>query len=196
MPAQRVARDGSRGRLTGLAKRLWFGVARYAVKFGVVGLIGFGLDILVFNALRVGVFGHDHFLQSPIGAKIVSVSVAIIFNWVGNRYWTFREHRRKNFLLELVEYVIVSLGGMLIALLCLYVSHYVLGFTSLLADNISSNVIGLALGTLFRFALYRYWVYGHHRADGLSTLARAEEGQRSLFEEPVASSSGTDHRPR
>lgn len=164
--------------------RLWYGLARYAVKFGVVGLIGFGIDVTLFNALRLGVFGTEHWLQSPIGAKAVSVTAAIVFNWVGNRYWTFREHRRKNFLLELGEYVVVSLGGMAIALACLWVSHYVLGFTSILADNLSSNVIGLALGTVFRFALYRFWVYGHHRADGLASLARAEEAQRALFEEP------------
>jgi putative flippase GtrA len=167
-----------------LLRRLWHGVSAYAVKFGVVGLIGFGLDVLVFNLLRVGVFGHDHLAQSPIGAKVISVSVAIVFNWIGNRYRTFREHRRKNFLLELGEYVIVSLGGMAIAVGCLAVSHYVLGFTSLLADNLASNVVGLGLGTLFRFFLYRFWVYGHHRADGLANLARAEEAQRTLFEEP------------
>ena len=45
-------------------------------------------------------------------------------------------------------------------------------------------VIGLALGTAFRFLLYRYWVFGHHRADGLSNLERVEEAQRTLFEEP------------
>lgn len=170
--------------MTTLLQRLWHGVAAYAVKFGVVGLIGFGLDVLVFNLLRVGVFGHDHLAQSPIGAKVISVSVAIIFNWIGNRYWTFREHRRKNFVLELGEYIVVSLGGMAIAVGCLYLSHYVLGFTSLLADNLASNVIGLGLGTLFRFFLYRFWVYGHHRADGLANLARAEEAQRTIFEEP------------
>ncbi|SKC74475.1 GtrA family protein [Plantibacter cousiniae (nom. nud.)] len=174
-----------------LLRRLWNGVSAYAVKFGVVGLIGFGLDVLVFNLLRVGVFGHDHLAQSPLGAKVISVSVAIVFNWIGNRYWTFREHRRKNFVLELGEYVIVSLGGMAIAVGCLYVSHYVLGFTSLLADNLASNVIGLGLGTLFRFFLYRFWVYGHHRADGLANLARVEEAQRTLFEEPPATQAPT-----
>ncbi|MDF2573783.1 MAG: GtrA family protein [Agromyces sp.] len=51
-------------------------------------------------------------------------------------------------------------------------------------DNISTNVVGLALGTAFRFVLYRYWVFGHHRSDGLSNLARVEEAQRSIFEEP------------
>jgi hypothetical protein len=73
---------------------------------------------------------------------------------------------------------------MAIALACLWISHHALGFTSLLADNIATNVVGLALGTAFRFLLYRYWVYGHHRADGLSNLDRVEEAQRALFEEP------------
>lgn len=167
-----------------LGATLWQKVLGYAVKFGVVGLIGFVIDISVFNLLRLGAAGEGNFLHSPIGAKIVSVSLAIVFNWVGNRYWTFREHRRKNFFLEFLEYVAVSLGGMLIGIACLYVSHYVLGYQTLLADNISSNVIGLGLGTVFRFTLYRYWVYGRHRADGRTALAEAVDAQRALFEEP------------
>ena len=164
--------------------RLWHGFLAYAVKFGVVGLIGFVIDVTLFNLLRLGVFGDDHWAQSAIGAKTISTSVAIVFNWLGNRYWTFRNHRRRNYVREFGEYLIVSLGGMAIALICLWVSHYMLGFTSLLADNIATNVVGLALGTAFRFLLYRYWVYGHHRADGLSNLDRVEEAQRTLFEEP------------
>ena len=49
--------------------------------------------------------------------------------------------------------------AMLIAISCLWFSHYVLGFTSALADNISANVVGLVLGTLFRFWSYRKWVF-------------------------------------
>ncbi|MGR0220177.1 GtrA family protein [Agromyces sp. ZXT2-6] len=167
-----------------LATRAWNGFLAYLVKFGVVGLIGFVIDVALFNALRLGVVGEDTWAQSAIGAKTISTSVAIVFNWLGNRYWTFRRHRRRHALREFAEYAVVSVGGMAIALLCLWVSHYVLGYTSLLADNIATNVVGLALGTAFRFLLYRYWVFGHHRADGLSNLARVEEAQRSLFEEP------------
>jgi len=166
--------------------RLWHGLLAYLVKFGVVGLIGLVIDVVLFNLLRLGVFGDDHWAQSAIGAKTISTSVAIVFNWLGNRYWTFRRHRRRNYVREFVEYAIVSVGGMLIALACLWISHHWLGFTSLFADNVASNVIGLALGTAFRFLLYRYWVFGHHRADGLSNLERVEEAQRSLFEEPAS----------
>ena len=168
-----------------VAARLWHGLLAYALKFGVVGLIGLVIDVTLFNLLRLGVFGDDTWAQSAIGAKTISTSVAIIFNWLGNRYWTFRRHRRRNYVREFAEYVIVSLGGMAIALGCLWISHHMLGYTSLVADNISTNVVGLALGTTFRFVLYRYWVFGHHRADGLSNLARVEEAQRTLFEEPA-----------
>ncbi|MGQ7310494.1 GtrA family protein [Microbacterium arabinogalactanolyticum] len=168
--------------------RIWHGLIAYAVKFGVVGLIGFFIDIALFNALRLEVFGAG-WISSALGAKTISTSVAIVFNWIGNRYWTFRQHRRRNYLREFLEYVVVSLGGMAIALACLWFSHHVLGLNSLLADNIATNVIGLGLGTMFRFLLYRYWVYGHHRSDGLSSLARVEEAQRTLFEAPDESRS-------
>jgi putative flippase GtrA len=34
-----------------------------------------------------------------------------------------------------------------------------LGFQSALADNISANIIGLVLGTIFRFWGYHNWVF-------------------------------------
>jgi putative flippase GtrA len=174
-------------RLVHLIKFLWDLMIRYVLKFGVVGLAGYFIDVFVFNALRLGATGTDHFFQGPIGAKIVSVTVATLATWFGNRYWTFREHRRKNFLLELFEFSVVSIGGLGIGLLCLWISHYVLGLTSLLADNISTNVIGLFIGTAFRFLLYRFWVYGHHRKDGLSARAhKAEAAALSLFEDEAS----------
>jgi putative flippase GtrA len=157
---------------------------RYALKFGVIGIIGYVVDVGVFNLLRIGVAGDDHFFQGPIGAKIISVALSTLVTWFGNRFWTFREHRRKNYLLELVEFTAVAVGGLGIGLLCLWVSHYVLGLQSLLADNISSNVIGLFLATAFRFLLYRYWVYGHHRADGLTARQhKAEAAALVIFED-------------
>ena len=162
-----------------LARLIYEKLLRYLVKFGLVGLTGYVVDVGLFNALRLGVFGDGHVFQEPIGAKILSAGIATVVTWFGNRYWTFREHRRRNYLLELAEFSAVSLGGILIGLACLWVSHYLLGFTSLLADNISSNLVGLVLGTSFRFLLYRFWVYGHHRTDGLTARARRAEAARS-----------------
>jgi len=183
-------------RLVQLIRFLWDRLVRYVLKFGVVGLVGYFIDVGIFNALRLGVLGTDHFFQGPLGAKIASVTVATLATWFGNRYWTFRDHRRKNFLLELFEFSVVSVGGLGIGLLCLWVSHYLLGFESLLADNISTNIIGLFLGTTFRFLLYRFWVYGHHRKDGLTAREhKAEAAALSLFEDEAAASATADRDP-
>lgn len=173
--------DATRGPLA----RAWHGVMASAVKFGVVGIVGLVVDVLLFNLLRFGVFGEGGWAQSAIGAKTISTSVAIVCNWLGNRYWTFRADRRRNYLREFGEFLVVSLGGMGIGLLCLWVSHYVLGFTSILADNIASNVVGLALGTLFRFALYRGWVYGRHRRGRLTPVETSGEPAEPAAAEPV-----------
>lgn len=128
-------------------------------RFGLVGLVGLVIDVGVFNLLRSTILSPDAFHEGPVLAKVISTSIAIIANWLGNRFWTFRSERRPHMWREGLEFVVVSVGGMLIALGCLWFTHYVLGFTSALADNISTNVIGLALGTAFRFWLYRTWVF-------------------------------------
>ena len=114
----------------------------------------------------------------PVWAKVISTTLAIIVNWIGNRYWTFGNERRPQVWREGIEFGLVSVGGMLIGLLCLWISHYLLGYTSLLADNISSNVIGLALGTAFRFVFYRLWVFNP---------------KRSAVDEPVSLRSSGDY---
>jgi putative flippase GtrA len=129
------------------------------IRFGLVGAVGLVIDVGIFNLLRITVFAPESVQHGPIYAKLVSTSLAIVVNWLGNRYWTFGHARRPRLLREGFEFAVVSVGGMLIGLFCLWVSHYLLGFTSLLADNLSSNVVGLALGTAFRFWLYRVWVF-------------------------------------
>jgi putative flippase GtrA len=134
-------------------------ISAHALKFGVVGVVGYVIDVGVFNALRVDT-ANGPILQSSFMAKVISVGIATTVTWLGNRYWTFRERRRRERLREFVEFSLVAIGGLGIALLCLLVSRNVLGFTSLLADNVAANIIGLGLGTLFRFFMFRYWVYG------------------------------------
>ena len=143
--------------------QLWHNLLKYVLKFGVVGLLGVGVDVIIFNALRVDVVGTHWWINGAIGAKVVSTSAAIIFNWLGNRYWTFRRDKRSDVVRELFEFVLASVAGMLVTLATLWFTHYVLGFDSLLADNVSANIIGLGLGTLVRFALYRWWVWSVKR---------------------------------
>lgn len=179
-----------------LIRILWDGLIAYALKFGIVGIAGLVVDLTVFNLLRVGGLGGEHVLSGPIGAKVVAVAAATVVTWFGNRYWTFREHRRKNYLLELFEFGVVAVAGMLVNIIPLWISHYVLGFQSLLADNISANVIGLGLATAFRFVLYRYWVFGRHRSGGVVPNREAELAAAALFEDDAAAANDTGQIPR
>ncbi|GAA1789343.1 GtrA family protein [Leucobacter iarius] len=137
-------------------------LVRQLLQFAVVGGFGFVVDVGLFNLLRAhpptGLAD-----QWPIIAKCISVLAAIAVNWMGNRWWTFRSSRRRNTAREAVEFLIASLVGSGVSLLCLWVSHYVLDLRSVLADNISANFIGLALGSAVRFAAYRWWVFAEHR---------------------------------
>ncbi|MGH3316603.1 MAG: GtrA family protein [Nocardioidaceae bacterium] len=130
------------------------------LKFGVVGAIAFVVDVTLFNALRFeGDIWSGPLSHKPITAKVISVGVATLVTYVGNRRWTWGDRPRRGVRRELTMFLLLNGVGALIAVVCLAVSHYLLGFTSALADNISANVIGLVLGTAFRFLSYRRWVF-------------------------------------
>ncbi|KQX06372.1 MULTISPECIES: GtrA family protein [unclassified Leifsonia] len=141
----------------------WRVLASQLARFGAVGAVGFLVDVGVFNLLRATVLSPEEVHTGPLIAKVISTVLAIFVNWMGNRYWTFSDRRSTSTAREGIEFFVVSIIGMVIGLACLWLSHYVLGFTSVLADNISSNVIGLALGAAFRFVAYRLWVFAPHR---------------------------------
>ena len=123
-------------------------------KFGTIGLIAYVIDVGIFNLLL-----HGPLSQKPLTAKAISAVVATTFAYFGNRHWTFSQRARTSFQREYTLFFLLNVIGMAIQLTCLAISHYALGFTSKLADNVSGNVVGLVLGTLFRFWSYRKWVF-------------------------------------
>ena len=139
-------------------------------KFGAVGLIALVVDVGLFNLLCYGIASPVQ--GKVLTAKIISVCVATTVAYFGNRYWTFRHRGRTSFHREYLLFFVLNGVGLAISVGCLWFSHYALGFTSALADNISANVIGLGLGTLFRFWSYRRWVFPEDtEAAGEETLA-------------------------
>lgn len=128
---------------------------RELMKFGVVGGVAYLIDTVLNNLLRQTPLLDD----KPLTAKILSATAATVFAFAGNRYWTFRHRQDPGLARGFGLFALLNLVGLLIAVACLWFSHYVLGFTSLLADNIAGNIIGTGLGTLFRFWSYRKWVF-------------------------------------
>lgn len=124
-----------------------------------VGAVGFTIDAGLFNLLSLYAdlgFGE----LNPIVNKSISSILAITFTYIGNSRWTFRKRTgRPEGLGRISRYGVVNAVGFGIGLASLGVSRYVFGFDSLLADNISANVVGVALATVFRFLANRYWVF-------------------------------------
>lgn len=127
-------------------------VVREVMKFGVVGAVAYVVDVGVFNLAL-------HATDKPLTSKTISTVVATTVAYAGNRWWTFRHRNRAALHREYVLFFVLNGVGLVIALSCLAVSHYVLGFTSKLSDNIAANGVGLVLGTAFRFWSYRRFVF-------------------------------------
>jgi putative flippase GtrA len=158
------------------------------LRFGSVGAVAFVVDVGLFNLLR---FGPGELLAAkPLTAKVLSVAVATVVAWLGNRYWTFAPRRTAARVRELLGFALVNVGGMGIAVACLAISHYALGLTSPLADNVAANVVGLGLGTAFRYVAYRRVVFTGTR--GLSAAAAAATPAAAPAAERRA---GRDPRP-
>lgn len=131
---------------------------REVAAFGVVGGVGWLVDVGVFNLLLFA--GEPGLLEGrPLTAKVASVCVATLVTFAGNRHWTWRHRSGRRARSAIVLFAAVNVAGMLLALGCLALSHHVLGLTSPLADNISANGVGLALATAFRFWAYRTHVF-------------------------------------
>jgi putative flippase GtrA len=128
-------------------------VYREILKFGIVGAMAFVIDVGVMNLLR-----HTVLEDKPTTAKVISASLATLFAWAGNRMWTFRHRRSRPVHHEMALFAITNVIAMLIGVSCIAFSHYVLGLQSLFADNVA-NIIGIGLGTIFRFWAYRQFVF-------------------------------------
>ncbi|MDX6231356.1 MAG: hypothetical protein QOH68_307 [Nocardioidaceae bacterium] len=126
------------------------------VTFLAVGGVGYVVDVTAFNMLR-----SQPFLSTadPSFARIMAVVLAMVVTYLGNRQFTWRGRGGSDRRREVGLFVIFNMIGLGISVATLVISHDLLGLTSRLADNVSANVVGLALGTLFRYWSYKKFVF-------------------------------------
>jgi putative flippase GtrA len=145
---------------TGLVARLRdrFGHLVHEVgKFGVVGAATYVVDLGTFNALRDVV--------GSMWAKVIATAIAATLAFAGNSLWTWRHRNHAKLHRAYALYFLFNAIGLGISLACLWISREVLGaqwpevFRTRLADNVSAMVVGITLGTVFRFWSYRTFVF-------------------------------------
>lgn len=124
--------------------------------FLTVGGVGYVVDVAAFNLF---LSTPPTATLDPSIAKILAVTVAMIVTYVGNRVFTWRGksgHSRRR---EIGLFALFNAIGLGLSVVPLIISHDLLGLTSRFSDNISANVIGLALGTAFRYWSYKRFVF-------------------------------------
>jgi putative flippase GtrA len=121
-------------------------------KFGAVGGAGVLVNLLVFNLVR-----HVTDLQ-VVRASVIATVVAIVFNYVGFRYFTYRDRDKTRRTREMSLFLLFSAVGLVIENGVLYAATYGFGWDTPLQNNIF-KFLGIGIATLFRFWSYRSWVF-------------------------------------
>jgi putative flippase GtrA len=123
-----------------------------AAKFGAVGDAGLLVNLGVFNLVR-------HVTDLPVvRASVIATVVAIIFNYIGFRYFTYRDRDKGGRTKELTLFLLFSVVGLVIENGLLFVATYGFGWDSPLQSNVF-KFVGIGIATLFRFWSYRTWVF-------------------------------------
>ncbi|MET9461854.1 GtrA family protein [Streptomyces canus] len=127
-------------------------IVREVAKFGAVGGAGLLVNLVVFNLVR-------HLTELPVvRASVIATVVAIVFNYIGFRYFTYRDRDKSGRTKELTLFLLFSVVGLVIENGILYAATYGFGWDSSLQSNIF-KFVGIGIATLFRFWSYRSWVF-------------------------------------
>jgi putative flippase GtrA len=134
------------------------------VRFAIVGAIGFGIDTLAFNIFRSGVG------ISPEVSAVLSFMVAVISNFIWNRYWTYPDSRSKPAIGQLVQYLVVNVVGLVIRTVVFFLINQPLVklFENLpfafpleayvLGENLALAIVVLIV-MFWNFFINRFWTY-------------------------------------
>ena len=121
-------------------------------KFGVVGIAGIGVNMIVFNLL------HSVTHLQTVRASLIATIVSIAFNYLGFRYFTYRHADRSQWGKEISLFTLFSAIGAVIENGVLYTATYGMHWDGPLANNFW-KFTGIGVATLFRFWSYRTWVF-------------------------------------
>jgi putative flippase GtrA len=130
------------------------GLIHELAKFGVVGAVAYVVTVAVSNALR---FGPARL--GPITSLGVAMIIAATFSYFANRHWTWRHKERQGLAREYGLFIALSVVGFVLTEVPVGFSEYVLGLHSPLAYNLSGNLIGTGIGTVWRFWSFKRWVF-------------------------------------
>jgi putative flippase GtrA len=147
----------------------WRRILTEAYRFLAVGGLATIVAFVIFNLLVHGFrMGYDAPLaDEPYLAYVIANVIGMAVSYRGSRTWVFKDRPPRTADGGRLLFIVINLATMLIPMACLWVSRNVLGLDDPLSDNVAANVIGLFLGMVARFYLFRTLVFRRpvHLAD-------------------------------
>ena len=146
-------------------------------KFLVVGTLGFVIDFgtLTFLVEVVGLPGlvaeNTQFAEivGLVLANTISFTLAVISNFTLNRFWTYPESRSVRKRVQLPQFTVVSIAGLLINNLIFAISvpifSRLITTLDIIPDSfeayIPAKVVATIVVLFWNFFVNRYWTYRH-----------------------------------
>ncbi len=143
------------------------------LKFAVVGIIGAVIDLgttnlLLATALRPA--SPADISPERIAASI-GFTLAVTSNFLWNRYWTYPDSRSRPLLLQIAQFFVVNLVGLVIRYVILglleppfggVIGNTLPSLSSETVAKLATNgavLVALAVVMLWNFFVNRYWTY-------------------------------------
>lgn len=139
------------------AGRLLNETLRFLAVGGAATLVAF----VIFNVLTHGFYVlEDPWLNGyPTTAYIIANTIGMAISYRGTRSWAFKNRETAHADGGRSAYVLINVVTMALPVGCLWISRNVLDQDSAFADNMAANVVGLGLGMLARFYLFRQVIF-------------------------------------
>lgn len=111
---------------------------REFILYALIGLTGVAIDFVIYLILvKIGI--------SPVVASFISVSIAIINNFILNRHYNFK--KKDHTLERFASFYLVGFTGVLLSIFFIFIIHNIFGVNAIIAKLISVPFI----------VLFQYW---------------------------------------
>jgi putative flippase GtrA len=132
----------------------WRILLKEVASFGVVGAVGFVAQVLIFNLC----FHHDF---GPLVSNAIAVPIATLITYVGNRNLSFSHRARSGLKREAGYFVGINAIAFVFSEILFALFAYPLHDKNDAFVMNLVNLIGIGIGTIFRFWSYKRFVFLH-----------------------------------
>lgn len=121
------------------------------VKFCIVGGSGVGVNFVVFNLLLQGL------AAGPMTSTVVASCVAICTNYLGFRFFAYRDRSTRS-KRQILLFFVFSGAGVAVESALFSLAYHGFGMDGPLGSNFA-KALSIVLASAFRFLVYRTWVF-------------------------------------